>query len=135
MQTLLEYKLQYEFVKGKLNILLDLLSWDPAMYPVCGDEDPLVTLIPASQVILPPHCCRPQVTLPPTQVVGLCSLAPPQQDIPLALPGTLLHDVLLAQHSSPDSMILLSKLTPEHPNKGAYVLMESIVYQKANLGP
>ncbi|KAJ9048087.1 hypothetical protein DSO57_1038539 [Entomophthora muscae] len=74
------------------------------MYPVCGDEDPLLTLIPASQVILPPS---PPPTLgypPPTQVVGLCSLAPPpQQDILLELPGNLLRDVLLAQHSSQDS--------------------------------
>ncbi|KAJ9086031.1 hypothetical protein DSO57_1008260 [Entomophthora muscae] len=56
------------------------------MYPVQGDEDPLVTLIPASQGILPPS--PPQILShpPPTQAVGLCSLAPPQQDILLALP-------------------------------------------------
>ncbi|KAJ9080577.1 hypothetical protein DSO57_1023404 [Entomophthora muscae] len=103
------------------------------MYPVCGDEDPLVKLIPVSQVFLPP--------LPPptpgdsstTQVVGLFSLAPSQQDIPLALPGTLLHDVLLAQRSSPDGMALLFKLTPEHPKEGVYVLKESIVYQNKQI--
>ncbi|KAJ9070868.1 hypothetical protein DSO57_1002928 [Entomophthora muscae] len=54
MQNLSGYKFRYEFVKGELNILPDLLSWDPAMYPVRSDEDPLVTLIPASQVIPPP---------------------------------------------------------------------------------
>ncbi|KAJ9071651.1 hypothetical protein DSO57_1034908 [Entomophthora muscae] len=79
MQTLSGYKFQYEFVKGELNILLDLLSWDPAMYPVCGDEDPLMTLIPASQVILPPSPPPTPGHPPPTQVVGLCSLAPPNR--------------------------------------------------------
>ncbi|KAJ9076695.1 hypothetical protein DSO57_1023896 [Entomophthora muscae] len=106
------------------------------MYPVRGDEDPLVTLIPASQVILPLSPPQNPGHPPPTQVVGLCSLVPPQQDILLALPGTLLHDVLLARSSSPDSMVFLSKLTPEHPKEGTYTLKESIVYQKqANLGP
>ncbi|KAJ9062297.1 hypothetical protein DSO57_1012092 [Entomophthora muscae] len=97
------------------------------MYPVYGDEDPLVTLIPVSQVLLSPSLPPTPGDSPLTQVVGLCSLAPPQQDILLALPGTLLHDVLLAQFSSPDSMALLSKLTPEHPKEGTYVLKESIV--------
>ncbi|KAJ9055755.1 hypothetical protein DSO57_1000614 [Entomophthora muscae] len=96
------------------------------MYPVRGDEDHLVILIPASQVILPHSLPPTPGDSPPTQVVGLCSLAPPQQDIPLALPGTLLHDVLLAQHSSPDVMVLLSKLTPEHLKEGAYALKESM---------
>ncbi|KAJ9050213.1 hypothetical protein DSO57_1016541 [Entomophthora muscae] len=132
MQTLSGYKFRYEFVKGELSILPDLLSRDPAMYPVCNDEDPLVTLIPASQVIPPPHHHQPRNILL-TQVVGLCSLASPQQDIPLALPGTLLHDVLLAQRSSPDGMALLSKLTPEHPKEGAYTLKESIVYQNKQI--
>ncbi|KAJ9073070.1 hypothetical protein DSO57_1020366 [Entomophthora muscae] len=103
------------------------------MYPVRGDENPLVTLIPASQVILPPS---PPQTLghpPPTQPVGLCSLAPPQQEILLALPGTLLHDVLMAQCSSLDGMALLSKLTPEHTKKGAYTLKDSLVYQNKQI--
>ncbi|KAJ9076441.1 hypothetical protein DSO57_1026197 [Entomophthora muscae] len=95
MQTLSGYKFWYKFVKGKLNILLDLLSQDPAMCPVHGNEDPLLTLIPASQVFLPPSPLPTPGDSPPTQVVGLCSLAPSQQDIPLVLPGTLLHDVLL----------------------------------------
>ncbi|KAJ9062579.1 hypothetical protein DSO57_1009382 [Entomophthora muscae] len=30
-------------------------------------------------------------------------------------------------------MVLLSKLTPEHPKKGAYVLKESIVYQNEQI--
>ncbi|KAJ9063916.1 hypothetical protein DSO57_1035943 [Entomophthora muscae] len=112
-----------------MNILLDLLSCDPAMYLVQGDEYPLVTLILASQVILPPSLPQTPGHLPPTQAVGLCPLAPPQQDIPLALPGYLLHNVLMVQHSSTDIMVLLSKLTPEHPKEGTYTLKESIVYQ------
>ncbi|KAJ9064600.1 hypothetical protein DSO57_1028843 [Entomophthora muscae] len=104
------------------------------MYPVCGDEDPLVTLIPASQVILPPSPPPTPGHPPPTQVVGLCSLTPPpQQDILLALPGTFLHDVLLAQCSSLDSMVLLCKLMSEHPKEGAYALKESIVYQNKQI--
>ncbi|KAJ9056287.1 hypothetical protein DSO57_1034756 [Entomophthora muscae] len=103
------------------------------MYPVRGDEDPLVTLIPASQMILSPlTAINPRSPSPQS---GCWSLLPgaPQQDILLALPGTLLHDVLLAQHSSPDSMVPLSKLTPEHPKEGAYALKESIVYQNKQI--
>ncbi|KAJ9061086.1 hypothetical protein DSO57_1024092 [Entomophthora muscae] len=133
MQTLSGYKFQYEFVKGKLNILPDLLIQDPAMYPVCGDEDSLVTLIPVSQVFLPPLLPPTQGDSPPTQVVGLCSLAPSQQEIRLVFPGILLHNVLLAQHSSPDGMALLSKPTPEHSKEGVYVLKESIVYQNEQI--
>ncbi|KAJ9084492.1 hypothetical protein DSO57_1023812 [Entomophthora muscae] len=103
------------------------------MYPVCGDENTLVTLIPASQVIPPPSPPPTTDHPPPTQVVGICSLAPPQQDILLALPGTLLHDVILTQRSSLDSIALLSKLTPEHLKEGAYILKESIVYQNKQI--
>ncbi|KAJ9068486.1 hypothetical protein DSO57_1028214 [Entomophthora muscae] len=85
------------------------------MYSVRSDKDPLVTLISASQVILPPSLLPTLGDSPPTQVTGLCSLASSQQDILLALPGNLLHYVLLAQLSSLDGMTLLSKLTPEHP--------------------
>ncbi|KAJ9054563.1 hypothetical protein DSO57_1013049 [Entomophthora muscae] len=38
------------------------------MYLVCGDENLLVTLIPASQVILPLHCHQPWVPLPPLRL-------------------------------------------------------------------
>ncbi|KAJ9075895.1 hypothetical protein DSO57_1031306 [Entomophthora muscae] len=103
------------------------------MYPVRGDEGPFLTLIPASQVILPPSPPPTQGDSSPTQVGGLCSLAPPQQDIPPVLSGTLLHDVLLAQCSSLESMALLFKLTPEHPKEGAYILKESIVYQNKQI--
>ncbi|KAJ9061069.1 hypothetical protein DSO57_1024302 [Entomophthora muscae] len=76
------------------------------MYPVRGDKVPLMTLIPMSQ-------------FPPTQVAGLYSLVPSQQDILLALLDNLLHDVLLAQCSSSEGVALLFKLTPEHPMEGA----------------
>ncbi|KAJ9070408.1 hypothetical protein DSO57_1008449 [Entomophthora muscae] len=39
------------------------------MYSVCGDKDPLMTLIPASKMILPPHHCQPRVTLPPLRLL------------------------------------------------------------------
>ncbi|KAJ9070656.1 hypothetical protein DSO57_1005457 [Entomophthora muscae] len=48
------------------------------MYPVCGDEEPLVTLIPASQVILPPHRRQPRVTLSPLRLLV---------SVPLCLPN------------------------------------------------
>ncbi|KAJ9064701.1 hypothetical protein DSO57_1027643 [Entomophthora muscae] len=73
MQTLSGYKFRYEFVKGELNILPDLLSQNPAMYSVRGNEDPLVTLIPASQVIPPPS---PPPTLDHSPHSGCWSLLP-----------------------------------------------------------
>ncbi|KAJ9085887.1 hypothetical protein DSO57_1009466 [Entomophthora muscae] len=82
------------------------------MYPVCGDKDPLVTLIPVSWVISSSSPLPTPVDSPPTQVAGLCSLAPSQQYILLVLLGTLLHDMLLDQYSSPCSVALLFKLTP-----------------------
>ncbi|KAJ9071965.1 hypothetical protein DSO57_1032072 [Entomophthora muscae] len=103
------------------------------MYPVRGDKDPLVTLIPASQVI-PLFLLLLTPVDPPTKAAGLCSLTPSYQDILLALPGNLLYNVLLAQRSSPDGMALLSKLTPEHPKEDAYTLKESIVYQNKRIG-
>ncbi|KAJ9086997.1 hypothetical protein DSO57_1037654 [Entomophthora muscae] len=51
MQTLSGYKFKYKFVKGELNILPDLLSCNPAMYPVRGNEDPQVTVIPESLIL------------------------------------------------------------------------------------
>ncbi|KAJ9063305.1 hypothetical protein DSO57_1001742 [Entomophthora muscae] len=58
------------------------------MYPVCDDEDPLVTLIPASQVILPPSLPPTPGYPPPIQVVGLCSLTPPPTEHPACAPRT-----------------------------------------------
>ncbi|KAJ9059110.1 hypothetical protein DSO57_1005909 [Entomophthora muscae] len=40
------------------------------MYPVLGDEDPLVTLIPSSQVIPPPHRHQPRIILPPIRLLA-----------------------------------------------------------------
>ncbi|KAJ9076837.1 hypothetical protein DSO57_1022436 [Entomophthora muscae] len=52
MQTLSGYKFKYKFVKGELNILPDLLSCNPAMYPVRGNKDPQVTVILESLILL-----------------------------------------------------------------------------------
>ncbi|KAJ9087355.1 hypothetical protein DSO57_1034111 [Entomophthora muscae] len=49
------------------------------MYPVRGDEDPLVTLIPASQVILPPHHHQPWVPLPPLRLRVSAPWRPPNR--------------------------------------------------------
>ncbi|KAJ9088551.1 hypothetical protein DSO57_1021931 [Entomophthora muscae] len=67
------------------------------------------------------------IASPPAWSVALCFLAPPLPDILLAVPGTLLHEVLLAQRYSPDSVALHSKLTSEHPkericSKGEHIL-------------
>ncbi|KAJ9048531.1 hypothetical protein DSO57_1034258 [Entomophthora muscae] len=94
---------------------------------------PLATLIPASQVIPSPSRLLTLSDSLPTQVVSLCSLVPPQQNILLALPETLFHDVLLAQCFSSDGVVLLSKLTPEHPKEDVYVLKESIFYQNKRI--
>ncbi|KAJ9088937.1 hypothetical protein DSO57_1018047 [Entomophthora muscae] len=102
------------------------------MYPVHGDEDPPCDSHPCIPGT-PPSPLLTSGDSPLTQVVGLCYIAPPQQDILLALPGNLLHNVLLAQHFSLDSKALLSKLTLEHPKEGVYVLKESIVYQNKKI--
>ncbi|KAJ9078489.1 hypothetical protein DSO57_1006264 [Entomophthora muscae] len=80
------------------------------MYPVRGDEDPQVNVIPESLVLLPPGSPplhTPATGLVPTPqllVIGPTpSLAAPP---PLALPGTLLYDVLTAQHSSLDGQAI-----------------------------
>ncbi|KAJ9055421.1 hypothetical protein DSO57_1004280 [Entomophthora muscae] len=48
------------------------------MYPVHGDEDPIVILIPSSQVSLPPRHCQSWVTLPPLR---------PWASAPLCIPN------------------------------------------------
>ncbi|KAJ9075465.1 hypothetical protein DSO57_1035860 [Entomophthora muscae] len=100
MQTLSGYKFKYKFVKGELNILPDLLSCNLAMYPVRGDEDPQVTVIPESLVLPPPGSppLHTPATVPaPTPQLLVIGPAPsPAASPPLALPGTLLYDVLTA---------------------------------------
>ncbi|KAJ9086716.1 hypothetical protein DSO57_1000973 [Entomophthora muscae] len=133
MQTLLGYKFKYEFVKGALNILPDLLSCNPAMYPVRGNKDPQVTVIPESLILLepgpsPPHtpATAPVVT-PQLLAIGpaLSLEAAPS----LALPSTLLYDVLVAQHSLPDGQAVCAKLSPVSVSNGSYTLKDRIIYQ------
>ncbi|KAJ9081212.1 hypothetical protein DSO57_1017226 [Entomophthora muscae] len=105
MKTLLGYKFKYKFVKGELNILPDLLSCNPAMYPVRGNEDPQVTVILES-LILPDPGSPPSQTPPtppavPPQLLVIAPSPSSELDPPLALLGALLHDVLVAQHFSP----------------------------------
>ncbi|KAJ9051864.1 hypothetical protein DSO57_1000524 [Entomophthora muscae] len=133
MQTLSGYKLKYKFVKGELNILPDLLSCNPAMYPVRGNKDPQVTVIPESLVLLapgpsPPHtpATAPAAT-PQLLVIG--STPSLEAAPPLSLPGTLLYDVLVTQHSSLDSLAICAKLSPVSASNGPYTLKDRIIYQ------
>ncbi|KAJ9062406.1 hypothetical protein DSO57_1011083 [Entomophthora muscae] len=100
MQTLFSYKFKYKFVKGELNILPDLLSCNPAMYLMRGNKDPQVTVIPESLIF--PDSGPPSPQTPPTAPVVSPQLpvigpAPSSEAAPpLALPDTLLHNVLVA---------------------------------------
>ncbi|KAJ9076626.1 hypothetical protein DSO57_1024390 [Entomophthora muscae] len=133
MQTLSGYKFKYKFVKGELNILPDLLSCNPAMYPVRGDEDPQVTVIPESLVLLPPGSPPPHTPATvPASTPQLLAIAPAHSselDPPLALPGTLLYDVLTAQHSFLDVQAICAKLSPDSASNGPYTLKDRIIYQ------
>ncbi|KAJ9057820.1 hypothetical protein DSO57_1019140 [Entomophthora muscae] len=87
-------------MKGELNILPDLLSHNPAMYPVRGNKDPQVTVILESLIL--PDSSSPLPQTPATAPVVSPQLlviapGPSSEAAPLlALPGTLLHDVLVA---------------------------------------
>ncbi|KAJ9085191.1 hypothetical protein DSO57_1016343 [Entomophthora muscae] len=133
MQTLLGYKFKYKFMKGELNILPDLLSCNLAMYPVRGDEDPQITVIPESLVLLPPGSPplhTPATVLAPTPQLLVIGPAPsPVAPPPLALPGTLLYDILTAQHSSLDGQAICAKLSPDSASNGPYTLKDRIIYQ------
>ncbi|KAJ9071927.1 hypothetical protein DSO57_1032423 [Entomophthora muscae] len=77
MQTLSGYKFKYKFVKGELNILLDLLCCNPAMYPVRSNEDPQVTVIPESLILPDSASSLPQTPhTPPAASPQLLVLAP-----------------------------------------------------------
>ncbi|KAJ9064207.1 hypothetical protein DSO57_1032921 [Entomophthora muscae] len=134
MQTLSGYKFKCEFVKGELNILPDLLSCNPAMYPVRGNEDPQVTVILESLMLPDSGSPLPQTPpMPPAVSPQLLVIAPApssELDPPLALPGTLLHNVLVAQHSSLDSQAICAKLSPNSASNGPYTLKDRIIYQK-----
>ncbi|KAJ9070409.1 hypothetical protein DSO57_1008450 [Entomophthora muscae] len=132
MQTLSGYKFKYKFVKGELNMLPDLLSCNPAMYPVRDNEDPQVTVIPESLIL--PDSSSPLPQTPATAPVASLRLlvigpAPSSEAaLPLALPSTLLHDVLVAQHSSPDGQTICAKLSSDSTSNGPYTLKDRIIY-------
>ncbi|KAJ9073874.1 hypothetical protein DSO57_1011989 [Entomophthora muscae] len=115
MQTLSAYKFKYEFVSDSLNILPNLLSRNPSMFPSNAEDNLQITLIPTSTVLLP--------------ALGLLALLVPVLEFPLVLPGSLLHDVVSTQYTLPDDQVVLSKLSPEHPLLGPYALKERIFYQ------
>ncbi|KAJ9069108.1 hypothetical protein DSO57_1021893 [Entomophthora muscae] len=70
------------------------------MYLVRGNKDPQVTVIPESSILPDLASLLPQTPPAPAAVPPqLLVIAPgpsPELDPPLALPGTLLHDVLVA---------------------------------------
>ncbi|KAJ9086783.1 hypothetical protein DSO57_1000408 [Entomophthora muscae] len=110
------------------------------MYPVRGNKDPQVTVIPES-LILPDSGSPSPLPLPPTTAPVVSSQllvigpapsleAPP----PLALPGTLLHNVLVAQNSSLDSQAICATLSPDSAFNGPYTLKDRIIYQTIKCG-
>ncbi|KAJ9086125.1 hypothetical protein DSO57_1007239 [Entomophthora muscae] len=133
MQTLSGYKFKYEFVKGELNIFPDLLSHNPAMYLVRGNKDPQVTVIPESSVLpVPgpsPSHTPATASAAPSQLLAIGPAPSLEASPPLALSGTLLYDVLVAQHSSPDGWAICAKLSPDSASNGPYTLNDRIIYQ------
>ncbi|KAJ9065173.1 hypothetical protein DSO57_1022474 [Entomophthora muscae] len=133
MQTLSGYKFKYKFMKGGINILPELLSCNPAMYLVRDNKDPQVTVIPDSLILLgsgsllPQTPATPPVVSPQLLVIGP---APSSEAAPLlALPSMLLHNALVAQHSSPDGQAICAKLSPDSASNGPYTLKDRIIYQ------
>ncbi|KAJ9069876.1 hypothetical protein DSO57_1014198 [Entomophthora muscae] len=103
------------------------------MYPVRGNKDPQITVILESLILLDPGSpltCSP-VTAPVASPQLLVIAPGPSSEVatPLALPGTLLHDVLAAQHSSPDGQAICAKLSPDSASNGPYTLKDRIIYQ------
>ncbi|KAJ9076911.1 hypothetical protein DSO57_1021765 [Entomophthora muscae] len=104
-----------ELTTSSLNILPNLLIYNPSMFPSNAEDNPQIILIPTSAVLLP--------------TLGLLAPLALVLEFPLVLPGSLLHDVVSTQYILPDCQVILSKLSPEHPLLGPYVLKERIVYQ------
>ncbi|KAJ9082306.1 hypothetical protein DSO57_1005756 [Entomophthora muscae] len=89
MQALSSYKFKCKFVKGKLNILPGLMSCNPAMYLVRGDEDPQVTIIPESLILLESGSLLPQTPVKapvaPPQILAIGPAPSSEAAPPLAL--------------------------------------------------
>ncbi|KAJ9081096.1 hypothetical protein DSO57_1018255 [Entomophthora muscae] len=103
------------------------------MYPVRGNEDPQVTVILESLILLEPG--SPPSLTPVLALVVIPQLlaidpAPSSEAAPpLSLPNMLLYDVLVAQHSSPDGQAICAKLSPDSASNGPYSLKDRIIYQ------
>ncbi|KAJ9061775.1 hypothetical protein DSO57_1017355 [Entomophthora muscae] len=80
IQTLSAYKFKYEFVSDSLNILPNLLSCNPSMFPSNAEDNPQIALISTLSVLLPTP-----------GLLGLLVLVP---EFPLVLLGSLLHYVV-----------------------------------------
>ncbi|KAJ9078921.1 hypothetical protein DSO57_1001672 [Entomophthora muscae] len=103
------------------------------MYLVRGNDDPQVTVIPESLILLDSGSPLPQT--PPTAPAvspQLLVIAPaPSSELapPLALLGMLLHNILVAQHSSLDGQAICAKLSPDSASNDPYTLKDMIIYQ------
>ncbi|KAJ9069132.1 hypothetical protein DSO57_1021799 [Entomophthora muscae] len=103
------------------------------MYPVRGNKDPQVTIIPETLILpapgpSPPHSSATASAATP-QLLFIGPAPSSEAAPPLALPGTLLYDVLVAQHSLLDSQAICAKLSPDSASNGPYTLKERIIYQ------
>ncbi|KAJ9087858.1 hypothetical protein DSO57_1028939 [Entomophthora muscae] len=103
------------------------------MYPVRSNEDPQVTVIPESLILPDFGPSLPQNPLTaPVVSPQLLVIAPGSSSgvlLPLALSDTLLHNILVALHSSPDGQAICAKLSPDSASNGPYTLKDMIIYQ------
>ncbi|KAJ9050014.1 hypothetical protein DSO57_1018447 [Entomophthora muscae] len=102
------------------------------MYPVRGNKDPQVTVILESLVLLAAGLSPHTPATAPDATPHLLAIGPaPSLEAapPLALPGTLLYDVLAAQNSFLDGLAICTKLSPVSASNGPYTLKDRIIYQ------
>ncbi|KAJ9051493.1 hypothetical protein DSO57_1004230 [Entomophthora muscae] len=103
------------------------------MYPVRGNEDPQVTVIPESLIL-------PNSGSPLSQTPATAPAAPPQllligpapsseAVLPLALPGMLLQNVLVTQYSLLDGQAICAKLSHDSASNDPYTIKDRIIYQ------
>ncbi|KAJ9059987.1 hypothetical protein DSO57_1035726 [Entomophthora muscae] len=101
-------------------------------YPVRGNKDPQVTVILESLILLASSPSPPQTpATAPVVTPQLLAIDPTpslESAPPLALPGMLLYDVLVAQYSLPDDQAVCAKLYPVSVSNGPYTLKDKIIY-------
>ena len=116
LMFLLGFKFKYQFVKGSLNILPDMLSRNPSMAKANGDTDSPVTVVPNSQVLSPT----------PLLVIAASNTLPPTDA------DSLLDHVLYAQLNEADGQAALTLLANPKA-KSPLCLKESVVYHNSKV--